>query len=157
MDAPQSRLEVDPVELLLRTIDDRLRIRWNPRSVVTRPGYFDVYGKAVGAQYDGRWEVHLDGKEESIYQLKWDGAGADAYRPVGEWLVEFMRKWDRANVHWMEEMKQMMEEEERLELAAASAVDEESRQFWDHAGFHIGGEELIGRGFGLGTATRFGK
>jgi hypothetical protein len=48
-----------------------------------------------------------------VYQVKWDGEGLEAYRPVGWWLVEYLRLWDRWNVAWMDEQKRMLDEEER--------------------------------------------
>jgi hypothetical protein len=47
VDAPQSRDEIDPIEAAIRGIDDQLRIRWNPRSYITVPGGFDVYGLPI--------------------------------------------------------------------------------------------------------------
>lgn len=140
MDAPQSRAEIDPIETAIRQqIDDLLRIRWNPRSYVTRPGGYDVYGLPIPPQYEGRWEVVRDvqGVPAVIYQVRWDGDGCEAYRAVGWWLLDFLKKWDRANQHWIEEQRRMLAEEELALEHIREDEDEEAREFWDRAGFQL--------------------
>jgi hypothetical protein len=65
MDAPQSPVEIAPIEQALRLLDDQLRIVWNPMCVASRPGYIDAHGKVSPPVYDGRWEIvrlqgHID-------------------------------------------------------------------------------------------------
>lgn len=140
MDAPQSRDEIDPVETAIRQqIDDLLRVRWNPRSTVTRPGAYDVYGLPIPPQYEGRWEVvrPVQGELAVIYQVRWDGDGGEAYRAVGWWLLDFLKKWDRANAHWMVEQQRMLDEE-ALDLKHLQDEDDEAdREWWDRAGFQL--------------------
>jgi hypothetical protein len=150
--APQSDDEVRPIELALRReLDDRLRIQWDPRALITRPGYIDATGQVVGPEHDGRWKVVIvlgtGEPDHCIYVVRWDGEGNEAYRPVGPWLLDFMHLWDRQNVHAAEELRRMLHEEERLEQRAANDREAEDREFWGRVGFELGGEELIGRGF----------
>jgi hypothetical protein len=86
-----------------------------------------------------------------VYQVKWDGQGLEAYRPVGWWLVEYLRLWDRQNVAWMDEQKRMLDEEERATQHRDAAENEEleealARQARDE--LHM--EQWMGRGFGNG-------
>lgn len=151
--APQSDDEIRPVECALRELDDRIRVKWNPRALITRPGYIDATGKCVPPEHDGRWCVVVErpGEEDHcIYQVRWDGEGNEAYRPVGPWLIEFMRLWDRQNQHYVAEMQRMLADDDTLQRHAQQAQDEEDREFWGRVGFALGGEELIGRGFGTG-------
>jgi hypothetical protein len=152
--APQSDDEILPIELALRQLDDRIRIKWNPRALITRPGFIDANGLVVGPTHEGRWTVVIERAGEldhSIYLVRWDGEGNEAYRPVGPWLIEFMNLWDRQNVHAIEELTRMQRDEERLERSAAAAQEEDDREFWGRVGFEIGGTELIGRGFSSPT------
>jgi len=146
MDAPQSRDEIDPIELAIRReIDDQLRIRWNPRSLVTRPGAFDAYGLPIPPAHEGRWEVvrPLPGLEEPavIYQVRWDGDGNEAYRHVGPWLVDFLRLWDRKNRHWMNELQRMYAAEESAERAIATDAAEEDLEYFDRVAHHFAGND----------------
>lgn len=155
MDAPQSRADIDPIELAVRQIDDALRIRWNPRSYVTRPGSFDAYGNPQPPAYEGRWEVvrAIEGRLTVIYQVRWDGEGNEAYRPVGWWLVDFLRLWDRENVHWMQEQQRMLEEEDALVRAHAEADDQALGEQLNAWGVELGMKQWIGRGFGQGVKS----
>lgn len=112
--APQSIEEIGPIEYALRDLDPLLRLRWNPEAYVVAPGRFDCYGKPVPPRREGRWEVIRLSADPPIvvYLVVWDGARHGDYRPIGWWLVEFMRQWDRANQHWMGEQQRLLEEEE---------------------------------------------
>lgn len=152
MDAPQSRDEIDPIETAIRReIDDLLRIRWNPRSYVTRPGAYDAYGRPISPSYEGRWEVvrPLESELAVIYQVRWDGEGGEAYRAVGWWLLDFLRTWDRANQHWIAEMQRLLDAEAALVRDADERDEHEAREQWDRTAretLHM--EHWIGRGFG---------
>lgn len=156
--APQSDDEIRPIELALRELDDRIRIRWDPRALITRPGYIDATGQTVPPEHDGRWKVVLPPAggepEHCIYVVRWDGEGNEAYRSIGLWLIEFMRLWDRQNVHYLNEMKRMLADEALLEHQGEQDRAEEDREFWDRVGFAVGGEELIGRGFSTHGSTQ---
>lgn len=157
MDAPQSRDEIDPIETAIRQqIDDQLRIRWNPRSYVTRPGAFDASGAPIGPSHEGRWEVvrELDGQLAVIYQVRFDGEGNEAYRAVGWWLLDFLRKWDRANRFWLEEMTRMYGEDEAAERALVEQAEGEQREHLDRvARDDLKMSQWIGRGFGTLAST----
>jgi hypothetical protein len=136
--APQDwESEIKPVEKELQFLDRNLRIIWNPRAFLARPGKYDVSGKAVPPTYEGRYQVVINGKSDGIDTIIWTVATEDVtdrqYRPVGPWLVEFMRIWDTENVHRMEAMKQMIDEQmavqEALNIAAAEKRLERSERF----------------------------
>jgi hypothetical protein len=155
--APQSDDEIRPVELALRELDDRIRIRWNPRAVVTRPGSIDATGRTIPPTHEGRWEVLVvrEGEQDHcIYQVRWDGDGNEAYRPVGPWLIEFMRLWDRQNVHYVEALRRMAAEEDATLRANAALAEEEDREFWDRCGFILGKSETFGGTFGTSPRLR---
>lgn len=121
--APQSPADVLPVETALRTLDDQLRIVWNPTAFLACPGSYDALGHAIPARYDGRWQVVRlrspgDPDPALIYTVAHDGEGRKAYKPVGPWLVAFMQRWDAANRHFAEEMAKRHAENDRLEAAA---------------------------------------
>jgi hypothetical protein len=68
--------------------------------------YWDVEGRAIrSTEHEGRWQVGKPAIYENdlerfavIYTLESDSPDDyGAYRPVGEWLVEFFRKWDAQN------------------------------------------------------------
>lgn len=159
MEAPQSWDEIEPVEAAIRReIDDQLRIRWNPRSYVTRPGAYDAYGLPIGPQYEGRWEVvrPVDGIDAVIYQVRHDGDGGEAYRHVGMWLLDFLRMWDRANRFYIDEMKRMYAEDEALVRDREAADTAAEREHWERQSFQLAGpgqrEEWFNTGFGTQTA-----
>lgn len=110
MQQPQSQDEVRPVEARLRELDPGLRILWNPIARFKRSAYYDVEGRLIeSTQKEGRFQVvKIDTQEKEpaiIYTLEFDGSEGGreehgTYRPVGDWLVDFMRKWDSANAHF---------------------------------------------------------
>ena len=116
--APQSWAEVGPVEAQLRLLDDAIRIEWEPRAVMIGRGSYDANGKAVDPKYRGLWKViklgdpnrtatwrdhaiityvtvptTIGSGAKKVHAMQADGP----YAPVGDWLVEHMRSWDRAN------------------------------------------------------------
>ena len=116
--APQSWAEVGPVEAALRLLDDGLRIVWEPRAVMVKRGNYDANGRIVNPTYEGRWKivkvgdpnrtalwredalvtyvttpVTIGGGDRKVHAMTADGP----YAPVGDWVVEHMRSWDRAN------------------------------------------------------------
>lgn len=108
---PQGDDEVRPVEAKLRELDPGLCIRWNPTARDHRVTRWDVMGKKVfEGGYQGRWQVGKPNLDQSdperfvvIYTLEFDGEREGEYRPVGDWLVDFFRKWDSANASYREE------------------------------------------------------
>lgn len=156
MDAPQSWDEVGPIEEAMRRVlnDPFLSIRWNPESYVTCPGHFDVYGAAIAAHYEGRWEVRRDPPNEPsvlVYQVRFDDQTGEPYRAIGWWLIPFLQKWDTDNVHAMEERKRLFDEAEREQEAEDALADEGMREFLNKQAADQYGDRLwIGRGFGRG-------
>lgn len=162
MDAPQSRSEILPFVRELQRLDPLLDIRWNPRCLLIEPPRFAVTGGTVPGKYDGRWEV-VRAKSESwrsagqplsddfvvvIYQVRDEHGG---YKPVGAWLVEFLRKWDSQQAHFRDELEKLRREEEREE-AAFMAVDESAIEHAVHqlafASKHEGGRSVwFGQGY----------
>jgi hypothetical protein len=138
LSAPQDwESEIKPVEKELQFLDRNLRIIWNPKAFLARPGKYDVSGNAVPPTYEGRYQVVVTGKSDGIDTVVWTVATDDVterkYRPVGPWLVEFMKRWDAENVHRMEAMKQLIDEQmavqEALTIAAHERRQEESNRF----------------------------
>lgn len=151
MDAPQSPAEIEPIERKLRLMDDLLRIRWNPRSYVTRPGHFDAHGLAIPPAHEGRWEVIRLAADPPIlvYQVKHEDS--EGYKPIGEWLVQYMELLDRQNTHWMADLKKRYEEEERLEAHANQLADDVMRENVERTAINdFKHKHLLGKGFGPG-------
>jgi hypothetical protein len=118
MDAPQSPVEIAPIEQALRLLDDQLRIVWNPMCVASRPGYIDVHGKVSPPVYDGRWEIvrlqgHIDPNPVVVWIWGTELGPARPYRAVDYSLVEFMRQWDTSNREVINAHLAIREAEER--------------------------------------------
>lgn len=131
--APQDwASEVAPVERELQRIDSGLRIVWNPKAFLARVGMYDATGRAVPPIYEGRWQVVIQGKTDGvdtiIYTLGSEDGTRKPYKPVGPWLVDYMRAWDTANVHRMEAMKKLLQEQEAVERALAIDAQERRRE-----------------------------
>jgi hypothetical protein len=105
---PQSDAEIELVERELRVLDSGLRIRWNPTARVRKTAFFDVVGNVICAEHEGREQVvkidtpdrdQCPNGEAIVYTLEFDATSDEkygAYRPVGLWLVDFLKKWDSA-------------------------------------------------------------
>lgn len=122
--APQDfDTEVRPVERALQGIDPNLRIVWNPKAFLARPGHYDAEGRPVPPTYDGRWHVviqgKLDGVDTVVYTLGSEDGSQKPYKPVGPWLVDYMREWDTANVHRMAALRKLQDEEVSIQSALA--------------------------------------
>jgi hypothetical protein len=169
---PQSDEEIRPVLEALRRLDPLLDIRWNPKAVRIR-GIFDALGCAGPPTWDGRWEIiryetpnmHADRTYAKIMTVtemdmtgKYPVAKADgAYAPIGQYLVEYMALYDRAQSAWVDAMAEM---DARHEAAESNNHNdyEAAHQEAAHKVFReSGGETVIGGGFGEGTATRTGR
>ena len=130
---PQSDEEVGLVEAQLRQMDAGLRIRWNPKARHQRQAHHDVEGKLiVNESYEGRWQVVKRSLDENdperevvIYTVEFDGEREGEYRAVGDWLVDFFRRWDSANSHYREEWEK--------EWAHHDKVVRESEQWQDES------------------------
>lgn len=159
MDAPQSRDEVDVIERELQRMDARLAIQWEPRAIMVKRGGYDAMGKVINPVYDGRWKVVVRGDPNRTAMWREDslvtyvtapqtmGSGArkvhlmtadGPYAPIGWWLVEHMRSWDRANremidAHLREQLDAENDRVDRETLAAGEAGEAEAldRMFFD--------------------------
>jgi hypothetical protein len=123
---PQSPADVEPVEAELRLLDDRLRLVWNPRAFLATPGSFTAEGQPIPARYDGRWQVILlngDPEPPIICSLTEDGSAQKAYKPVGPWIVEFLRKWDSQNVHYATAMAEAWAADDQRRTAVLAPND----------------------------------
>lgn len=140
MDAPQSRAEVEPIELALRQLDDALRIQWAPKAVMVKRGGYDARGKVINPTYDGRWEIVKVGDPFRTQSYRADtrityitapvtvGSGTTQiqamredgpYAPVGWWVVDLMRSWDRHNREAMQRASNILDELNAKQDAAA--------------------------------------
>lgn len=162
--APQSWAEVKPFEDQLRQLDDRLRIAWNPKAIVTKPGSFDVMGTQVPPEYAGRWEVIIpDDPFRSQTYRTWTlvcrvtqpvevRSGVDVlpameergpYAPIGQWLVDFLRAADQHNRTELLKLRDKMDrmnarQDAAAETAGMEAAAEVLSREW-HGGTKAGG------------------
>lgn len=159
MDQPQSQVEVGPVVQALKRLDHRLDIIWNPRARIIQSARFDVHGRSLPAQYDGRWEVviretdiglHKDRDYSVIYQVR--EPITDAYKPVGMWLVEFMQKWDSQQSHFRALMDKAWAEHEKAD-EDAGIDDAAIRDQVDR--IHFAGNYAGGQGNWMGKGADF--
>ena len=164
MDAPQSGEDVQRVVEGLKTLDPLLDIRWNPDAVKLSQGSYTVMGKLIPATYDGRWEVIRYDSETTrptahrgdpviIYQVRDEH---DGYKPLGEWLVQFMRSWDAANVDTARRLMAMLHDDDQADASAENTAIDGIRDSLDRAHFvgaYAGGVgNWQGRGMDLDTA-----
>lgn len=133
-------------------MDDRLRIHWNAKAQVEKPGKIDAVGHSAAPTYGGRWQViRIPGEGELIpaiiYTVRENRT--EAYKPIGMWLVEFMQKWDSANRHFLETMrKEWQEHDEVIENRLKISDDAGAKDFLENQWDKFGGEKhFIGRGF----------
>jgi hypothetical protein len=127
--APQDwESEIKPVEKELQFLDRNLRIIWNPQAFITRPGTYDAMGTAIPPTYEERYQVVVKGKTDGLLTIVWtvvEGDGVEKrYKPIGPWLVEFMRKWDAENVHRMTAMKKVLDDQ----YAVAQAIENDTNE-----------------------------
>jgi hypothetical protein len=150
-DAPLGEAEVETFarEMRARLNDSALDVRWNPESYITRPGAFDAYGRPIPPSREGRWEVirHSNEGDLLVWQVKHEGS--EAFRPLGPDVIEYLWRWDRANVAWMAEQKRLFDAQEAAE-ATADALEESTRtEFLERQAVEqLGMKRWIGRGFG---------
>lgn len=127
--APQSDIDVRPVVEELRLLDRRLDVQWNPHAKLINRPTIDVRGGITPAEYDGRWEVviwhtgsglHKERDYSVVYQVRGEH---DEYKPIGPWLVEFMRKWDAQQSHYRAQMDALWAAHEKAD--EARGIDED--------------------------------
>jgi hypothetical protein len=156
VDAPQSPVEVQPVIDGLRAIDPRLDIVWNPTAIITKRGGYNASGGITAPTFDGRWVVILRDPElktanwrehtqilvvtrpttsiPGVHAMEADGA----YMPLGQWLVDYMRAIDRANVENATKVSAMLDDHMRRQDESAqreldAAVEQAAHRLWDDA------------------------
>jgi hypothetical protein len=155
VDQPQSQDVVQRIEAGLRELDPGLRIRWNPTARHELQAHWDVNGKRiVNETYEGRWQVGKEALDPNdperfvvIWSVEWDREREGEYRELGEWLVEFFRKWDSAQRDYLEEHRKHWAEHEAAEAAAREWQDEAAAlEGLKKMAFAIDGPQFIGRG-----------
>jgi hypothetical protein len=127
MDAPQAREQVQPIveQLRLAVNDPHLDIQWEPKAVLVSRGGFDAVGKMVDPVYRGLWEIRRYGdpsqtagwrdwrrvcfitapeEHKGMKMMYADGP----YTPVAEWVVDFMRQCDAANVERIKDVQRTL-------------------------------------------------
>lgn len=158
MDAPQSRDEVLPIETALRALDDALRIEWEPKAVMVKRGGYTAMGKVVDPVYDGRWAivkkddahrtqsyrpdtriafitapVEVGSGTTKIQAMQEDGP----YAPVGWWVVDLMRSWDRHNREAMQRASAILDDlNARYDAAQDAAGEAGEEEKLDEMFFH---------------------
>lgn len=142
---PQSDADVKPIETALRALDPCLSLVWNPTAYLACPGSFDAYGKPLPARHEGRWQVRRItlGKDECIYTVCFDGEQQKAYRAVGWWLVDFMQRWDAANVRAVQELHRLQAEDEKREADRQAQNEAQRNEAADRRAFDWSGKELF--------------
>lgn len=169
MDAPQSWEEVGPVVRALQGMDGLLDIRWNPCAFVLDKGAYSVTGKLTPPTYAGRWEViryqtasrlHAEREYTVICTVtkpqEFGGVlclvARGEYMPIGEWLVDFMRSADAANVRHMTELRtKLWAHDEVLDHARDSAEEAMAREALDRVHFDAVYAGGVGNWQGKGT------
>lgn len=131
-------------------MDDALRVRWNPKTVMSTMPKWDTEGRLIPAKYEGRWEVgkFQNGEWKVIWTVV-NPEDSESYMPVGGWLVEFFRKWDSQQAHFRGEMEKARREHDEAEARSAVWQDEAAaREALErkYSQLHPGGQ-YIGRGF----------
>jgi len=159
VEQPQSQEEIAPIEAELRKLDSQLRIRWNPRAIMVSRGTIDAVGHSGEPVYRGLFQVERIPGESNlvpsvIYLVCEDGAGKQAYKPVGYWLVDFFNKWDAGQRHFLDLMRQAWAEHDAVEEARGQISDEGgAQQFLEEEHFKLAGKHFIGRGFDVRTQS----
>lgn len=155
MDQPQSQDVVERIEAGLRELDPGLRIRWNPQARDQRTRHWDAEGKLIfRGVFEGRWQVGKQTLDELdperfvvIWTVEWDREREGEYRELGEWLIEFFRKWDSAQRDYLEHHRAHWAEHDAAEAAARDWQDEAAAlEGLGKMAFLIGGPQFIGRG-----------
>lgn len=140
MDQPQSESEVELVRVGLQGLDPLLDVRWEPKAFVSQRGTMDVYGRPKGIIWAGRWQViryntpnMSDRRDYSILctVTKPEMYGGipcmvaeGRYVPLGDWLVEFMRAADAANVAQFDAIRDRLHLADDLFEANEEKLDE---------------------------------
>lgn len=171
MDQPQSPAEIQPVvDAIRHELDRRLDVRWNPHVLVLEAARIDASGHTVPARYDGRWEVIIRDTENLrtaggphdasaaavVYQVR--DAVTNDYKPIGWWLVDYLRRWDTNQRHYRDELERLRREEEReqraLEEGDPAGIEEMALRM-AFAGKHEAGRSYwFGQGVDVGELDR---
>lgn len=144
--------DVQPIQDALQaSLDAGLLILWNPVARLCRPGSYDVYGHAIPATYEGRWQVGkvgaLDGEFTVIHTLGSELGPDRPYRAVGWWLVDFLREWDTKNVETIKKIQATLAANDALDAARQSAQEQQQEEDTHrYAVDRLGMQQWIGRG-----------
>ena len=177
MDAPQSRDEVQRVvdQLRLAVNDDSLDIQWEPKAVLVTRGRYDAVGKMIDPVYRGLWEIRRyrdpsqtagwrDWRRVCFITVPEDHKGMKMmyedgpYAPVAEWVVDFMRQCDRANLSTLKDVRRKLDLlDGELDKDEANQNEDEDRALLDEVYFdstYSGGSgQYKGRGADFARAT----
>lgn len=127
--APQNmELDVRPIERAIQQqVDARLRIVWHPHAYHAQPGRFDAFGKPIPPRTEGRWQVVIPGRRDGaltvIHTLGAEIGPDHPYRPVGWWLLDFLREWDMANADALRRRAAVLAQNDQLDAAARAASE----------------------------------
>lgn len=123
-------------------------------------GTLDAVGHSGEPVYRGLFQVErIPGDGDLIpgviYVVREDGKGKDAYKPVGFWLVDFFKKWDAGQKHFLDAMRKAWAEHDAAEEARGQISDEGgAQQFLEEQHFKLGGKHFIGRGFDAQSTSK---
>lgn len=124
--------------------------------MVLKGGKIDAVGHSAAPVYAGRWQVvRLPGEGDLIPAIIYTVREnvTEAYKPIGEWLVQFFRKWDAAQSTFVETMRrEWQEHDEAQERHKQISNETEARGFLEGQWLKLGGEKrFIGRGFSVSS------
>ena len=139
--------------LRLAVHDPHLDIRWEPKAVLVSKGRYDVVGKMIDPVYRGLWEIRryqdqsgtagwrdwtrvcfitVPEEHKGMKMMYADGP----YAHVAEWVIDFMRQCDKANVDRLTETRRKMDLlDMELEKDKANADTDEDTQLLDEIYF----------------------
>lgn len=173
---PQSDRDIKPIIDTLREMDPLLNVRWNPEAILLEKGFYTGSGQLVPPVYEGRWQVIRDlprGEEShdgkpylvivTVTQPARDPQYGHllmvkdgAYAPVGQWLIEYMRAADAANVRAFTELRERMwKQHDQIEERAAQIDEGEAREGLDRV--HFKANYAGGQGNWSGKGADFGE
>lgn len=80
----------DSVDEGLRAIRPTLRLVWNPKAVIDKPGSFDASGHSKEPTYGGRfemWDTDPQGRDYRVFIVR---NPDNSFKAPGQWIVDLM-------------------------------------------------------------------
>lgn len=80
----------DTVDEGLRAIRPTLRLVWNPKAVIDRPGRFDASGHSAEVKYGGRfemWDTDPQGHDYRVFIVRNQD---NSFKAPDQWIVDLM-------------------------------------------------------------------